>query len=268
MAAGTHDQAAADHLDALAAVFGDLLQRYSSARAVDQFLAEPRAWVERLDRFAALRTFEVLANLPSKPLPRPRWIPDDPNCRFRVLRPLEIGLVRLVSLADDRHATIIAMCDVTAGSGELVGLDSSRFGLDASGMATSVSLPGTSVVVARDRVVPAWAKKAVTKTLLNAQDGARPCGAPVLYEGKSEDASKIQSSLIMIINKVLAAAGLGDDGTVTPKSIRNTAGRSAYDAEGFEAAVKACGVKVGNWDDFRFDIGTVERRPVRVRKAT
>jgi integrase len=67
----------------------------------------------------------------------------------------------------------------------------------------------------------------------------------------------------MVVRKALVRAGLGEDPTVTPLSVRNTAGRRVYDERGLEAAAAFLGHQ--DLMSVAREIGVREHRPTRQR---
>jgi hypothetical protein len=65
----------------------------------------------------------------------------------------------------------------------------------------------------------------------------------LLYTGNSTVPNKIQSSILMTVNKVLEDAGLAGDPPVKPQSVRNGAARRAYNDGGIEAAAGLLGIR-------------------------
>lgn len=85
----------------------------------------------------------------------------------------------------------------------------------------------------------------------------------LLYAGSATTPAKIQSSILMNVTSTLNYAGFGADPTVRPLSIRNTAGRRAYEEGGLEAAAALLG-----HDDYNAvaqKIGLRGRKAVRLR---
>jgi integrase len=259
-AVGAYNPAAVSTISGLTDELELYLVRHAPAAAVDRFLAADDTWQGRCDRLAALRTLERLSQLNVPALPRPRWAPPDPNLRRRVLTDVEIGLTRHCALTSTARAGVVGALDSGAASGELGTITPD----DATG---ELTLRGTAREVksgypeAAPRSVPwaTWCVAAVTKLL-----ACPVAGRPLLYGGNSKDPAKVQSCLLMAVGAVLRDAGLAEDPTVKPLSIRNTFGRAIHDAGGgIEAAAAALG-----HDDLMTvarEIGLRPHKPARSR---
>ena len=265
-AIGTYSEAAITRVTSLAGELETLLERYEPTRAIDRFLAGSGEWNERLERWASLHVLERLSQLTGTGLKRPSWQPPSTTLRRRVLFDVEIGLVRHSSLDSVVRCASVGSLDMGLASGELNRFCERAILWDGSQLATAVSAPGTErasafgypVAAPRQLPVPNWARPSISQLATGA-----PSDSLLLYGGRSTDPDKIQSSILMVVRKALVRAGLGDDPTITPLSIRNTAGRHVYDAHGLEAAAAFLG-----HDDLMSvarEIGVREHRPTRMR---
>lgn len=107
-----------------------------AAVAVDRSLAAGEDWEGRLDRRVVLGLLELVAALAVESLPWLGWQPPDPNLRRRVLYPLEMGLVRLVSRrTDGAVAAAVAMFETGAASGELALIGAEHVRIGGAGVA-------------------------------------------------------------------------------------------------------------------------------------
>lgn len=262
---GTFSEPAIERIGELSNELERLLNASPALRAIDFFLSRATTHAHRLDRYATIRTLEILDQIKGDPIPWPGWLPDDETLRERTLRDTEIGLVRLISLTSAHRVGPIATLDAGAISGEL-GL---LHGIDLTkrdGGDFVVSAPGTlrkerfgyTMASPRELQIGDWATGKF-ETLFQAT-GPNDL---LLYAGSATKPEKIQSSILMNVANTLKYAGIGADPTVRPVSIRNTAGRRAYEKGGLEAAAALLG-----HDDFNSvaqKIGLQSRKPVRVR---
>ena len=104
--------------------------------------------------------------------------------------------------------------------------------------------------------IPLWARACFTQLAKNAV-----ATRPLLYAGSSHEPKKIQSLILMNLGKALSLAGLASDPTVTPLSIRNTAGRRAYESGGIEAAANLLGLE--DFNSVAREIGLRPHLPTR-----
>lgn len=242
-AVGTYSDAAIKKVEVLAEELDNTLERFSPTGAIDRFLAAPTEWEERIDRWATLGVLERLSQIPGSRPARPAW--SSPTVlRRRPLSEVEIGLVRHSALGSIAATSSVGSLDAGLVSGELAKLTSSLVAFDGSAQASGIRAPGTQressygypMAGARVLEVPPWARASLTRLCAETDPEA-----PLLYGGRSRDAGKIQSSILMVVRKVLIRAGLGNDESVTPLSIRNTSARRVYDAHGLEAAAHFLG---------------------------
>ena len=262
-AGGAFSQSARQSVVTLAAELGHELETSTPLRAVDRFLARGETFINRVDRRAVVITLEHLDHLKAPALPWPRWAPDDPFARERVLTEIEIGLVRMCAVSSSGKAGAIAALDAGAISGELGILLGSMAHLGPDGMAIHLDAPGTlrpggfgyTAANPRRLTVPTWAAPRFKELMAKTGDDQL-----LLYGGSSTNPGKIQSSILMIVGKVLGAAGLSGDATVKPQSIRNTAARKLFENEGLEAAADLLG-----HDDYT---AVAEKIGIRSRRVT
>lgn len=221
------DQLTQTHsVDAIAALrsttqnLAQLWPRQRGARdvAIDGLLNATTDVEERLDTFAAVTT---LINLRTLRVKAPRWpnwpLPDGPP--KRLLRELEMGAVRWVSLGNDFRACTVAALEAGAGSGELLGITADDV-LDDGADQLQLRLPGTRTMAARTVPIPAWATSAFRAAM-----AARPAGS-LLYAGRATCPADAQSALLMSVRAAVKGAKIAPG--VQPESIRNTAARDFY----------------------------------------
>lgn len=230
--AGTHTHEAAEDLERLADDLQSFLDRYERPHvAVDRWLAAADSWEDRLDRRMAVATFEQLSSLRFTPLPWPGWVAPSGTPRKRVMRDLEVGLLRMVVRSYDlRRIVHMALLEAGASSGELVQVTPKICD------GTQVHLPGTRQWAARTITVGTWAQSALSDLVARV-----PAGQSLLYSGNAQDPAVIESSLQMNFSKPFAQAGLMADKTLAQMSIRHTGLRHIYNQHGVEAAAAACG---------------------------
>ncbi len=265
---GTFSGQAIERISELSNELERLLAVGPALRAIDFFLARSATQSNRLDRYATIRVLETLDQVKGEPIAWPGgWSPEDPNQRERILQDTEIGLVRLISLKSAARTGPVATLDAGAVSGELgilrgsnlVTLSEGGFSINAPGTQRASGL-GYTMAAPRTLTVSSWATSKF-KTLAEATEP----DDFLLYAGSASTTNKIQSSILMSVTDTLQRAGLSQDPTVRPLSIRNTAGRRAHDEGGLEAAA----VLLGH-DDFNSvakKIGLQRHAPVRKRRV-
>lgn len=225
-------------LEAIGALARELEQRLSASApgvAVTDFVHE--AEDDARDRRAVVRIMEKLSALCHGPLGPPPWTEE----LRRILTEIEFGLVRLCALRSSQRTGVVALFESGAASGELGKVGTDDVGENAGRRV--VAVPGTErdvrsgYPVARPRtlLVPTWAHAGMDRLR------RAPATSRLLYAGGSTDKGKIQSSLLMIARHVLNEAGLGEDSSVKPLSIRNTGARRVYETSGIEAAAEVLG---------------------------
>ena len=265
-AIGTYSESAVALLIELTDELEANLTKWSPAGAVDRFICSTDDWTERLNRWACVRALECLDRLPCSPLPRPQWCPPEPNLRRRTFTDVEIGLVRHCSLGAATRAGAVGALDAGAASGELHGLTPTEVRRDDRGAPTHLEGKGTvrdvpfgyPTAAARTLEIPAWAGTAFATLVAHTEPTEL-----LLYSGNSNENPKIQSSILMGVKKVLTQAGLGDDPTVKPISIRNTAARRVYESGGIEAAARFLGHD--DWMSVAKEIGIRKHLSARKR---
>lgn len=258
-AAGTHD-GILEHLGTHIDRFAALLERYGCDRAIDRFLAAAGSWEERLDAQATLNTLARLSGLPSRHFGTD-WTPPSPHLRSRVLRDLELALVRLVARADQDLEVLVGALEAGAASGELPRLDAASVrASEATGV--ELALPGTGLAAfPRTNPVPAWAIDAMRRGAAAAQQRRRPLG----YAGNATDPNKIQSAQLMKLGPMWSAAGLRQDPTVAHESIRHTVAHHVYRQAGIQAAAQFLGTT--SLDRTAIKVGVRPWPARRVRRA-
>jgi hypothetical protein len=245
-ASGVMPASATGTFEHLTGELADRLEHHQPLRAIDMFLANGSTWEDRLDRRACVLLLAYLGQLRDVSLPWPGWQPDDPNTRRRVLTGIERTLVRFCSLASDPSAASVGALDAGAASGELSKITRHHVIVDNDAEPHQLAMPGTersnnggghSPAAPRTLDLPVWCRPRYTRQL-----AATFTDGPLLCNSKADVEHKIQSAILMNVTKVLASAGLGDDPTVQPLSIRNTAARAVRDEAGIEAAAQLIGI--------------------------
>lgn len=239
----THMPAAAATVEALADDLQAHLERHPALQAVDRWLAQAQTWDDRLDRRATVATLERLSGFRPTPLDWPGWQPPKDTPRKRLLRPLELGLLRLHARTYDlQRVATVALLEAGATSGELPLVTPASIDGD------TVQLPGKRGVKPRTVAVPEWSRRDIKELVGVVHDGQ-----PLVYTGDSDDHDKRVSSILMNFQKPFTQSGLKADPTLAPMSVTYTGLRNTYEAEGWEACAHAAGV--GNWQRLRTNIG-------------
>ena len=221
-----------------------LATRIDPVRAVDGFLAQGETLEERRNRSATVRILEKLSGMRVKADPLPTWL-SAVNERRRPFTVVEAVLVRLCAYESPRRANLVGFSEAGLGSGELHLILPDDVTLDSNLRATHVVARGTQrsnragypVAAPRRLTIPGWAQDSIGSHAATARQGQ-----PMLYDGKATDPQDRQSSVLTTIGNVLEDAGLKQDPTVSPLSIRNTAALVRYRAEGIEAAASFLGI--------------------------
>ena len=241
----------------------DRVEAQPAVIAIDRFLAAGREWDDRLDRRAVVELARLVSNLERGPVVWPGWQPDAATVRRRVLRDLEMALIRMIAARRVTAATAatVGLCEAGAASGELAKVTPEDVRTRADGTPEAVWLPGGGrASYPRERPLPAWVRPLVTARLTAAP--RESCGL-LAYTGTSPDPASQQSSVLMNIKNVVRTAGLLDDPTVQPLSVRSTAARAIYEREGLEPAAAA--VAATSYDAVAREIGLKAHPPVRKR---
>jgi len=241
----------------------DRVEAQLAVIAIDRFLAAGREWHDRLDRRAVVELARLVSDLERGPVVWPGWQPDAATVRRRVLRDLEMALIRMIAARRVTAATAatVGLCEAGAASGELAQVTPEDVRTRADGSPEAVWLPGGGRAgYARERPLPAWVRPLIARRLQAA--AGEPLGR-LAYAGAAVWAHKQQSAVLMNLNTVLRNAGLGGDPTVKPLSVRNTAARAIYDRDGLEPAAAAVGA--GSYDAVACEIGLKAHPPVRRR---
>lgn len=262
---GTFSEGAVERICELSDELERLLNVSPALRAIDFFLSRATTHAHRLDRYSAIRALEVLDQIKGNPIPWPGWLPENANLRERVLRDIEIGVVRLVALKSALKTGPVAVLDAGGISGELGLLHGADLASRGSAGFT-VSAPGTlrqerfgyTMAFPRTLQIGKWASGKF-ETLSEATSPEDL----LLYAGSATKQERIQSSILMNVTSTLSYAGIGADPTVRPLSIRNTAGLRAYEEGGLEAAATLLGHD--DYNSVAQKIGLQARKPVRVR---
>lgn len=241
----THTRGAAQRVQELVESFDPLLAHYRPDRAVEHWLASAETWEDRLDRRAAIATWETLSEMRHTPLPWPGWQAPAGTATKRILRELELGLLRQrVLLYDDQRIATLGLLEAGATSGELPQVT------PACVDGADVHLPGNHQHSARTVTIRRWAQESVRELAATA-----PADRPLTYTGGRDEPAKIQSSILMNLKKPFTQSGLLADKTLAPMSVNYTGLRMIFDEHGFEACVAAAGVR--NWERLRRNIGLV-----------
>jgi len=240
----THSEEAIDTYMSFRAELCDLAAEVSfqSRRVpIDRFIDFVRAGdvADSRDRYAALRTAEILAysaeRVPSRPLPLP-GTPELSGEKNRPLRPLEIGLVRLVARSRNfRKGTVnLAVLDAGGSAGDLPHMTPDR--VETDGDVAVFHLPDTARSMARTVPIPDWAIPFVRSERRQAVADGRHDWS-IGYKKYKTRTHDVVSAGLMTIKPILDHAGLRFDKTVTPSSIRNTRAFDVFTEYGiFEAA--------------------------------
>jgi hypothetical protein len=242
------------------------LETRAPLSAIGHFTAAANGLTDYLDRNATIRCLEYLDQPRMKPVTWGGRASPDVHMRRRPLTDIEMGLTRFCSLSSWRRSGPVGALDAGMASGELGVLLPAGVRCDANTQATHLEGTGTlrpvtcgyPVAAPRTMEIPTWARSTFSSLLVNA-DPARP----ILYGGDSVDPGKIQSLILMNINKVLALAGLAHDPAVKPLSIRNTTARRAYGSGGIEAAAELLGMQ--DFNSVAREIGIKAHLPARKR---
>lgn len=260
------------HGDAELATFEQLglelfasISEHGPLQGLQAFFHAAVGYGDALDRFATVHTIEQLEGLrPSRgqrkgvrPMPFPGWKnPVDVDRHKRLLRPLEMALVRLVALDRSRqHTAVVAFGEAGAVTGELVQITAGLVDSDKH----EILLPGgVDGLDERCATIPHWAAPAVGVLV-----EARPNAKVLLYSGMSDDPAKVQAALGMAATNVFRDAGLAGDPGVSFYSLRYTSARSILDACGTDAAVEFLGES--NYSLVREKLGMAPARPQRAR---
>ena len=247
-----------DQMGRLADELAEWFERYGPTPvAIDRFLAGAPAWEDRLDRWAVLHLFELLPGGDPHPSPWPEWLrPSTKTLKVRPLRPLELALVGLVARGDVRQLAVVGAVMAGCDSGELAHLYSCHVELDEAGEPIAFALPGEpptrcgpTPVVPRSAPIHEWAVPAIRQRL---DPALRDQGRPLLYDGRSEDPHKVQSTILMTVGKVLRLSGLAGDPSVAPRSVRLGAALERWHTTGsIESAAGLLGLT---------DLGKVQRQ--------
>lgn len=245
-------------------------------QVIERHLLEADTYEEQCDRWAVLRTLELMSYMPYTPRIRPGWAPSQLYVRRRPLSALELGAVRISTLTtisvqevgiDARCATVAAM-EGGAIAGELAKIMPRDAVRGHDGVVERLELRGTlrstkcgfPAAAPREVEVPMWARAQFT-ALLDASVKNQPDGKwPLLVrkENRIETPDQVQSSLLMRVRERLDAAGFKGDKTVIPGSLRNTTALKVYEEHGIVAAKELLGYK--RFDFVMEEIGLAPRR--------
>jgi hypothetical protein len=227
--AGTHPPQAISMLCEQLTYLEDLVQRRPSLpAAVAAFVYDTTEWEVQRDRVAALHSLEVIRSVQGAPLRLVDARLGPVRSGKRLLRPLELGCVRLVARHEPLRALRVALLDAGASSGELTDVHADHFAFDpAHAVQRIVRLRGGRGLHPRTVCIPSWATSLVTPALAAARHPS-----DVLYTGNRTGQAPRQSSILMSVTAVFQVAGLAEDPAIAPESIRRSAARELYDASG------------------------------------
>ncbi|MDZ7732975.1 MAG: hypothetical protein U5R31_07525 [Acidimicrobiia bacterium] len=255
---GVHTTDAADELRALSAHLDHLADLRGTIRGVEAFCVEPDSWEQHLDRWATLVTLDTASTRPDR-IPGSLWAPPADERCGRPRRPLP-GSPR-------RRARRPQTCPGRAHRRRPTRRSDHHGRGDGRrhGRARPHPLPRPRPRPRRDprrrpprrptrgapRALPAAAGAAWRRPAWPRPRGATPADIEadteddpdrlLLYDGRSSAHGRIQSTIGMNIRKLLGFAGLADDDTVGPQSIRNGAALRVREDDGIEAAAALVG---------------------------
>ena len=232
----THDLADRHALVEAVAALGAAPLRVPRALRLDRFLTRGASFNDRAQDFAAVATLVHLGVLDGEVVP-PGWSPPSQPTK-RLLAPLELALLRLVSLRSDVAAGQVALLEAGVSSAELAEVTAAQVCWEVTGLA-AVELAGTARLAARRVTLPVWAWAPMQRLVIDDRDGA------LLYRGRSSDPSARQAAVLMGVHKTITAAGLGADARLAPESIRATVARRHYDAAPAGQQVAAAAAMLG-----------------------
>jgi len=241
---------------------GRLATGQNPTRAVDHFLADGDNIEDYRNRYATVRLLEKLSGMKVRPV---HWtgVIDTDGGKRRLLTPLEQTLVRVCATASIQKVGLIGLSEAGAGSGELHPIVGFDVNVDSAGRATHLAVVGTErdvksgypVCQPRQIEIPEWCQQKIG-ALATAKRHH-----PLLYGGDAPDPADRQSAVLMVIKKVFDDAGLSQDRTVTPMSLRNTAAARRRQTAGLEAAAAMLGIT--NFETVAREIGLHARLPCR-----
>jgi hypothetical protein len=263
----THDEPTIAVLVGLATEICETRNESGPLAALTAFFGAATCYEDALDRLAAMHTIEFLEQRQPlngqqqglRPAAFPGWVnPVDPHRVKRVLRPLELSLLRLVALSHKlQQVAIIAFGEAGAAVGELPQIPVSTINQGSY----EVILPGgVDGLAERIAALPHWAGQHVETLATHLAAGLDADSTLLVYGGASQDPSKIQSAIAMNATNLFRRIGLGGDASVSFGSLRNTAARNVYTVAGTDAAVEFLGVS--SYDLCRQHIG-LTRTPQR-----
>lgn len=203
----------------------DLAAGGDAGTAADRFLAPGHADpAERWATFVAAHAYdgdapEILARplwtLPTGRRARPLTRPEQALCRVAVQR---------WDTRSDVTPAQYALAEASATTGELAKLPITAVTVTAQ---VQVALPGGRDQHPRTVTLDDWQSR-IIRTRLSVLTG-RDRTLPFVYDGTEPGTAKAQASASGNLARVLRVAGLGDDPTLTPTSIRNTCARRLHD---------------------------------------
>lgn len=217
-----------------------LAQRSDHAAVAAGFLAPQSSQLSQ--RWAVFCAAHLYDGDPPQTLPRPKWtLPS--GQRGRPMTRLEQAICRVTV---DRwptpgHVTAAqyALAEVSATSGELAALAVNAVAL---GTKARVQLDGGRDQNERMALLDPWGTQVLLRrmTTLGAGDPKRP----FVYNGDAPASAKAQASASGNLARVLHFAGLGEDRTLNPTSIRNTLAVRRYEeGDDIETVARSIGAR-------------------------
>lgn len=176
-------------------------------------------------------------------LPRPPWTAPT-GMRGRPLTPLEQALCRVaIARWDTRDAAVspsqYALAEASAATGELIRLPINAVSITGR---AAVALGGGRDQLPRTATLDPWGTRLIIRRLERVS--TRDRSTPFLYDGNQPGTNRAQASASGNLSRVLHVAGLGDDRTLNPTSIRNTCAARMFEAgERLEDIAAAMGAK-------------------------
>jgi site-specific recombinase XerC len=218
----------------------DLVAEFVSAPSVDG--SGPSAATSQLRRSVLRLTYRLLA-ADGVAATDPTWnlsVPPRVGRRVRPLKDVEAVLVReasLVSLAESRLPTLVALAEATATAAEIARVRLDDLDLDDG----RVRLSGCRDTVERSVALTDWGSVQIRRrtALLDTCDSDRR----LIYRG-ADCRNAGQASVTVALRRLLVKAGLGDEPDVGVASIRAWAGRRLFESSGrIEVAARELGCR-------------------------
>lgn len=195
------------------------------ATAAEQFLGPQHDRLQH--RWAVFVAAHLYDGDAPDTLARPPWtIPT--GTKGRPLTRVEQAMCRVTVNRWDTRSSVspgqYALAEASAATGELI-----RLPIDAVSITgkARVRLGGGRDQLPRDVALDPWGTTALIRRLeaINGRDRT----APLVYDGTDPGTAKAQASASGNMKRVLRIAGLSDDPTLTPTSIRNTCAQRMHE---------------------------------------